>query len=202
MRNIAEKIQYEYWLPDQILSEAMICKELNVSRTPVREALIALVSDGVLTYIPHKGYKIQASDDKKKRDTYLVLGALDALAATSALPNMTQNDLRGMREIVDKIDIAIKYHNYPDYYFLQDAFHTAYIDKCDNDVLIESIRNLKSGAVKQTYASQDKERLFEVFALVNEEHKHIISLFESGDPAALEYYLRNTHWATRFPDMI
>ena len=46
--------------PNQRINEAVICKELNISRTPVREALIQLSAEGVLENNARKGLILKA----------------------------------------------------------------------------------------------------------------------------------------------
>lgn len=53
---IAQKIQDGTLLPNQKINEAEICKKLDISRTPTREALFQLASDNLLQYIPRRGF--------------------------------------------------------------------------------------------------------------------------------------------------
>ena len=112
---------------------------------------------------------------------YEIIGVLDALAATSAMNNVTEEDLLKMEELVDKIDISIKYTNYTDYMNFQNEFHDVYIEKCGNETLIEMLKSLKNNFIRQSYLSEDKEKLFEVLEDVNKDHKNIISCFEKKD---------------------
>ena len=47
----------------KIISESQLCKELGLSRTPVREALIEATASGVLKKIPNKGYQMYEQDE-------------------------------------------------------------------------------------------------------------------------------------------
>lgn len=196
------KIQMHELHPNQIISETRICSEMNVSRTPAREALIQLVAAGILKKVPHKGYAIQEFDAKSKLDLYAILAVLDSLAATLSINNITEEDIMRMNECIDKIDIAIKYRNYSDYYQLQRQFHKIYIDKCDNPNLIKMLDDITSGPLHVSYISDNTEELFSVLKESNDEHREIVRLFMNKDTAGLENFLRYTHWATKHPDMI
>lgn len=202
IKTIKNKIQLNQLQPNEILTEAQICNELNISRTPVREALIQLVADGVLKKIPRKGFTVEKLDTKSKLDFYSIYAVLDALAATLAINNLTKEDILKMHECVDKMEIALKYQNYPDYYNLQNYFHNLYISKCENPILINMINEMSSREIHRSYISNDVDKLFEALKESNVEHLEIIKLFERRNIQELENFLRFTHWATKYPDMI
>lgn len=199
--HILEQIQNGQLRCGDKLTELSLCQQLGISRTPVREALLLLSSDGLLEYTPHRGFTLKGMDQKAKEDTYQVLTLLDALSARLALPHMTSKDYTNLNQCVDLIDVAIKYHNYPDYYRLQQQFHDIYRARCGNQVLIHLLQELQVGCPPQTYYSEDADQLFEVFSTMNLEHRKIIALFEQGDPQALFDYLCY-HWDTRYEEMI
>ena len=202
VKYILTQIQYLKLLPGQIINEVALAKELNVSRTPVREAMIRLVADGVLIKVPRKGYTLVEVDRRQIDNTHEIIAVLDGYAAAIALPSITHEDLWHMREIVDKIDVAIRYRNFPEYYMLQEEFHDIYVSKCGNPILIQMLKTFKGGPVRQTYFSENQGRLFQVLEEGQLQHREIVRLFEQGDAGQLERYLREVHWHTAYPDMI
>ena len=176
---IKTKIQYSELQPNQIITETQICTDLNVSRTPVREALIHLVADGILNKVPRKGYAVHEVDSNSKLNLYSIIAVLDALAASLSINNLTEEDILKMHECIDKIDIALKYKKYSDYYYLQDQFHKVYIDRCENPMLIKMLSDLSSGPLHRSYISDDTNKLFAVLKEVNNEHREILEFFKS-----------------------
>ncbi|MCF8011096.1 MAG: GntR family transcriptional regulator [Clostridiales bacterium] len=199
---IKHKIQHHELKPNEVINEVQICNDLNVSRTPVREAFIHLVADGILEKIPSKGYKIQEIDYKSKLNLYNIIAVLDAFAATLAVDNITENDIVKMHECIDKIDIAIKYEKFSDYYTLQDQFHKIYVNKCNNPMLIKMLNDLSTGPLHRSYFSTDKDKMFSALKEANNEHRKIVELFKNKNKEELENFLRFTHWATKYPDLI
>lgn len=199
---ILNKIRSSEILPGDIITESQICDSINISRTPVREAIISLVANGILEKVPRKGYKVSESDNKYKTDVYVILGALDALAASLSINNITEQDIRGMKEIVESIEVAIKFENYASYVDLQERFHNIYIDKCDNEQLKKMIDEIKSAVSRYTYYSEDSDKLFDICKEANIEHREIIKFFENKDKQGVEEYLKYTHWITKHFDMI
>lgn len=189
-------------LPNHKINEVALSEKLEVSRTPVREALIQLASENLLEYLPRKGFIVKELDTKKKLDVFQIVGVLDALAASLSTEHITESDIEYMEEMVNKIDIAISKENYSDYQKYQNQFHKIYIDKCNNTTLIDLLHSLQNSFIRQIYLSKDNEKLFSALEQMNEDHKQIIHYFKKRDKASLEQLIRNEHWKINYLDMI
>lgn len=199
---IAERVQNGTLLSNQKLSESSICEKLEVSRTPVREALIQLASENYLEYLPRRGFVVKEMDTKKKLDVFQLIGTMDALAARLSAEHLSNEDISKMEDLADRIDTSIKERNYSDYQIHQNDFHKVYIDKCDNETLIELLRTLQNSFVRQTYLSDNKSKLFAVLEQMNKEHRQMIQMFKEKDQEGLEQFLKNVHWKISYTDMI
>lgn len=199
--HIATEIQNGTLLPNHKINEVALSKKLEVSRTPVREALIQLASDNLLEYLPRRGFIVKDLDTKKKLDVFQIVGVLDALAAALALEQMTEEDIEQMEDFAKIIDLSIAEKNYSDYQKYQKKFHNVYINKCNNATLIETLEMLQNSFVRQVYSSDDTDRLFAVSAQLNEDHKEIIKCFKNKDKQKLEQLIKK-HWEIEHKDMI
>lgn len=201
IRTIKRDIQVNKITPEQIITENQICESLDMSRTPVREALIHLTADGLLKKIPNKGYSVQVIDSKQKIDIYTIFSTLESLAATLAINNLVEEDFIKMNECIEKINISVKYKNCLDYYALNDEFHNIYISKCNNKQLINMIKGLESGPINRSYVNNCDNMLFKAFDECNSQHKDIIRYFKDKNIEALKA-LHVDHWKTKYIDMI
>ncbi len=199
---LLRRIRYNLYDKDSIISEAKLCEELNVSRTPVREALIHLSATDLLEKVPQKGYKIREFDLKTKLDTYYVIAILDANAALLAIDLLNKDDYLAMSEYIDLMDIDIKYKKFDKYNHHQEAFHGVYVNKCGNDALIRILEQVKASIPTYLYHSSEADRLFPVLAKLNEEHREILSLIKDKKSMELRNFLINNHWQTAHMDMI
>ncbi|WP_028562505.1 GntR family transcriptional regulator [Paenibacillus pinihumi] len=190
---IAQKIQDGTLLPNQKINEAEICKKLDISRTPTREALFQLSSDNLLDYIPRRGFIVKPFEGKEKLNVSQIIGALDALAATLATDNLAEKDIKEMEAIVDKIQNDIIQFDFSEYHKDQYKFHNVYIRQCDNPNLIEMLHSLKNSFIRQSYLSNDNKKLALVLNEVNAEHRKIIEYFKAKDKEKLEAILKY-HW--------
>lgn len=92
--NLRDQVREELlnWLadgrlpPGQRLEEERISRALGVSRTPLREALTSLASDGLVEAIPRRGFRVPKLSAERVRNLHPVVGALEGLAVRLSGP--------------------------------------------------------------------------------------------------------------------
>lgn len=89
--------------PEKQLVEQVICEELNVSRTPVREALRRLDSEGLIDSYPGRGVFVAGLSQEKASQLYEVKEALEGMAARLCAE-------RASKESVEKLEDCIARH--------------------------------------------------------------------------------------------
>lgn len=94
---ITKLIQNGELHPGQKLTVQKFCDMFGVSRTPVRDALTVLASEGTIDYIPRRGFFVKTFSDKARTDFYLVLCALEILAGNLYAERCTEDDLSKMQ---------------------------------------------------------------------------------------------------------
>ncbi|MGN8713620.1 GntR family transcriptional regulator [Hornefia butyriciproducens] len=191
---IAEQILEGNLEPEDKINEAAICEELNISRTPVREALIQLASEGVLHNRARKGFVVRALSEREVKELYVVIGLLDGYAAKSACRQLTEKDLANMSFYVESMDVAIKAANFEMYHMQQTAFHNVYTQKCGNDTLIEQLEKMKSKLLKKSYVDDPEGKTREILLQTNREHRKLLELFRKQAGDELFDYLMKVHW--------
>ncbi len=86
------------------LVEHDLAKRLQVSRTPVREALKRLESEGHLVALPRQGLVAKRYSDEEIRETYMIRMALESLAAEYAAINATDEDIAELEVLADEME--------------------------------------------------------------------------------------------------
>ena len=133
---IVEKINNGELIANSKVNETAIIESLKVSRTPVREALIQLSSEGLLENVPRKGFVIKNFTKEEAKETYFIIGALDGLAASLSAPFLTEKHMNEMEFYIQSIDLALNTGNFQMYHKMQEAFHDVYLSVCPNKSLV------------------------------------------------------------------
>lgn len=128
--------------PGQRLPEVNIAVQMGVSRTPVREALRRLASEGLVIIIPNSGARLAAPTEKEIRDTFLVREQLECLAIGLAAERIGDRHLRRLEETLLEEARAIDERNLEAYLEVNEAFHKAVADASGNRVLAEYVENI------------------------------------------------------------
>lgn len=178
------------------VSEQAICDAMGVSRTPVREALIQLASDGYLDNLPRRGFRVRGFDRENALEVFEIMGPLDGQAAYLACPRLDDDIVAQMRFLVGSMDLAIESRLMLKYDDLQREFHYTYYHLCGNQRLIELLRQLERCFIKRDYSTVDREEAYRLLRKANDEHRRILELFEARDAAAVRDYIRDIHWNT------
>lgn len=197
---IAEQILEGKLVPEQKINESVICEKLNISRTPVREALIQLSSEGVLKNMARKGFVVKSLSEKEVAELYSVIGVLDGYAAKLAVNNLTDKDLANMDFYIESMDLAIKAANFEMYHIQQISFHNIYLQECGNETLIDTIEKMKSKLLKKSYVDDENGKTKEILLSTNDEHRKILELFKEKDGDALAKYLLDVHWTQTYAE--
>ncbi|WP_391118959.1 GntR family transcriptional regulator [Psychrobacillus sp. L3] len=193
---IVEQINNGKLVANKKVNEVAISESLKVSRTPVREALIQLSSEGLLENVPRKGFVIQSLTKEEAKETYFIIGALDGLAASLSAPLLTEKHMKEMEFYIQSIDLAINTENFQMYHKMQEAFHDVYLSVCPNKSLVNLLLKLQKKFLKNFDHSGQKEEIKKKLLETNNEHRKMLVLFKSGDSAGLESYMKEVHWNT------
>ncbi|NYB72645.1 GntR family transcriptional regulator [Sedimentibacter hydroxybenzoicus DSM 7310] len=191
---ISEKINDGSLKPDDKINEQQISDALNISRTPIREALIQLASDGFLENTPRRGFRVKFLDIKRAQELYEIIGILDGRIAYNTVDLIKEDDLRNMKFLADSMDVAIEQGMSAKYYELQIQFHDIYLNLYDNSELISLLNKLKDNFLRKYYIFDDKDNEMQILRKTNLQHHEIIQLFKEKKKDELERYIRDVHW--------
>lgn len=88
------------------ISETDLAKRLEVSKTPVREALTRLVQEGLLVSTPHKGAVVTSLTRGDLEEIYRLRMHLEGLAARTAAERLSEEHAKALRAILEKLEVA------------------------------------------------------------------------------------------------
>src|ERR671921_1714331 len=121
--------------PGTRIHEGNLGKMLGVSRTPLREALKFLVSEGLLELSPGRGAVVRQFSAKDVYDSLVVLGALEGLAGRLACEQATDEDIREVRRLHDHMMEMYASRDRLPYFKLNQNIHSAILRLTKNEAL-------------------------------------------------------------------
>ncbi|MBB2200476.1 GntR family transcriptional regulator [Gluconacetobacter tumulisoli] len=90
-------------VPGQKIAERALCDRFGISRTPLREALKVLASEGLIELLPRRGAIVAQITKADIRDLFPIMGALEGLAGELACARADARDIQRMRDLHDQM---------------------------------------------------------------------------------------------------
>ncbi len=118
--------------PGERVPEMEISKELGVSRTPIREALKVLASEGLVDLLPLRGAVVKAFSDKDASDMLEVMGLLENFAAQKAC-QADQKKIDKVLALHKKMKVMFIKGKRPEYFELNQKIHDALVEMSGNE---------------------------------------------------------------------
>lgn len=135
--------------PGARLLDKEIAESLNVSRTPVREALGRLGAEGLVDIVPRRGAFVVNLSTKDIKDVYEVREVLEILAVRLAVPRLTDEDILALQGILDECSAALDREDYLTCFELDRKFHDQVVRLSGNAKLAE-VNQLLGGNIQTT----------------------------------------------------
>jgi DNA-binding GntR family transcriptional regulator len=164
--------------PGTRIHEGQIGAGLGVSRTPLREALKALASEGLVDLVPSRGAVVHRFSPKDVEDMLTVLGTLEALAGRLACTHATDEQIREMRRLHDEMMRLYERRDRLDYFKTNQSIHSAFIRLSGNGALVYVHELLQARLKRIRFIGHEGP---EKWAAAVAEHEEMIRSLEARD---------------------
>ena len=189
---LRNEIQQGKLEPGSSINIDQMSRELGISKTPLKEAMIRLECEGFVTLLPRRGVQVRELSLQELKNYYEVIGYLesgvvcavfDRLREAACVKRLKQSNAEQVKTLRKK--------EYDRYYRLNLEFHDIFLSLSGNQTLHEMVVPLKKRLYdfpRQTYWPE--------WEMVNlEEHRKFIAAVEKGDRVEAAAVIRDEHWS-------
>ena len=177
------------------LVQSDIAKRLDVSTTPVREALRDLASENLIRIDPHRGGVVCELDESDILEVYQIRRQLEPLALELAMPLMTEEAIARAEALHEAMSAA---PHSAAWVQLNRDFHMAIYEVANRPRLVSLVRSLQDASVMAVNAKL--QRLPNLREIANVEHGHLLDALRNRDlEAALDVILKHVTMTFRLP---
>ena len=169
-----------------------LSSELGISRTPLRDALIQLETEGFVTILPRRGVKVNALELADIRHIYEIVGALEGVVVVAEGDRLGESETQRMRALNREMATAVAAGDFTTYYDRNLAFHEVFLALSDNEPLRRTVENLKHRLYdfprRQHFVAEWEE------ASIGE-HDAFVERIEQRNLRGAADFLRDVHWS-------
>ena len=121
--------------PGSRVPERELCEKFEVSRTPLREALKVLASEGLIDLLPNRGARIRQFSEADIRNLFEVISGLDFVAGRLACARISNDDIAKIERMHLEMYTHYLRRELTEYFRLNQSIHQAIVDAAGNPVL-------------------------------------------------------------------
>ena len=173
--------------PGARIPERELCDRLQISRTPLREALKVLAAEGLVQLLPHRGSRAAKLTDKDMRDLFEVCQGLEALAGELACERISDAEIE---EVASAHAAMVQHYRDGDliqYYRGNRSIHEAIVKAAGNPVLAGLYASVTARIRRARYVTPMTPQRW---TLAVQEHQGILNALQRRDGVGLSHILR------------
>ena len=169
--------------PGQPIPQEGLSEQLGVSPIPIREALKMLEGEGLISYIAHRGYFVRTLSVDDLHELFLMQRALETVALTEAVPQLTESDVQLLRDEAVREDEAALASDIVAFTRANRMFHFALLEPSRMPRLMKSIGQLWDAmdAYRSVYYRNYMDAWTDGRVRIRQEHDQMIKLAGKRD---------------------
>jgi DNA-binding GntR family transcriptional regulator len=165
------------WIDEQALARAY-----GISRTPLREALKVLASEGLVILKPrHGSYVVQVSR-RDVEEAFAVLAILESQGAYEAVEKATPEDLQRLEAVHEQLEVRTTANDAAKWFEINQEFHRVLQEMSGNRYLLHVVDNLRKVMKLARYRALQQEGWMDECL---KEHRCVMAAIRRHDPVAV-----------------
>jgi DNA-binding GntR family transcriptional regulator len=188
MQAIEDEVVAGRLLPGTRLDERVLSERFDVSRTPIREALLRLSLVGIVEMRRNKGTFITEPTSQRMLGMLEVLAELKVYAASLAARRMSVPERHALVALSDRMKVLADANDLKNYFALSNEVHAAIFQGTQNSYLIETARNIQSCMC--AYRRHLSQAMHRPLLTSLEENRNIVGAIFRGDAVQAAHWMR------------
>lgn len=184
--------------PGSVLDEGTLGNELNVSRTPLREAIVRLAAEGLVEVLPNRGARVSPIELPQLQEHLEAFELMQRTATILATQRRTEADLKRITQLCHEFEITRQNSDVHGMIMSNLAFHQAigaaagnrYIEKMYDGVLTDNLRVARLAMAYECYGSG--EAYDKHLQSIVDEHRALVEAIRTKDVATASH-LADSH---------
>jgi DNA-binding GntR family transcriptional regulator len=178
--------------PGSFLDQRRLSESLGISKTPLRDALIQLETEGFVSILPRRGVLVNRLALDDIRHLYEIIGALEGVTVVAVADRLDESRLETMWSLNTEMVQAIAAGDFDTYYDRNLAFHDVFLGLSDNTPLLRTVENSKH----RLYDFPRRRDFLPDWEIAStREHAAFVDLLAAGDARGAADYMRDVHWS-------
>lgn len=185
---IGDLIEHGELAPGERISEKQLCEKFGVSRTPLREALKVLATEGLIELLPNRGARVVRLTFKKVKDTYDLMAALEGLSGELACQHISDQEIIAIRQLHNEMLEHYRNQDLMNYFEVNRQIHESILAASRNEVLQDMYSNLSQRVKRVRYSKKMTQKFW---SQAVQDHEKMIEALEKRDHKQLGQVLRD-----------
>jgi DNA-binding GntR family transcriptional regulator len=128
--------------PGEPITEAQLSSLLQISKSPIRSALIHLQRDGLVTITPYKETIVSALSVEKVRSIYEARLLIEPYVVSVVTPRLTLDDYEQLAEMLRRSEGALATEDFPTFFAINSEFHGFFVHRHGNEFLQNTLQTI------------------------------------------------------------
>lgn len=188
---LREELTQGKLIPGAAVNLNALSEELGISKTPLRDALLQLDTEGFVTISPRRGVFVNRLTLEDIRNCYEIIGALESTVILAVFDSIQPLHIEKLKLLNKELKTSLKNEDFQAYYQQNILFHDVFIEMSHN----QSLKRIVAPMKRRLYDFPRRGYIKEWEQSNCREHERLIEAFEAGDRDAAVRVWRDVHWS-------
>ena len=190
-RHLRQELAKGSLIPGSFINQNEICEKLNISRAPMRDALIQLETEQFVEILPRRGVLIRKLTAKDIKNSYEILSTLESALIFSEFDKLNAVHVEELTEYNEQLKTMLEKEKFEAYFEIDLNFHNVFLNLSDNNPLRKMIILLMRRLYDFPQMKYDNQ-----WERINyHEHQRLIYSVRVGNREAAVSIIKNELWS-------